>query len=346
MIRTLSLCPTCYKKIPADIIFHDGAAWMMKKCDQHGEFSSLVDRDASFVTSFYKSGTLGRNKSIIVHSHNQCNMKCSWCYYPMGEEQILPPEEVDQILGGYRDFGLMLSGGEPTIDPFFFDTVKRYQDFGWSVACITNMLKLADRKFVEQAMDSPLRVGDNLNFACSLQHPKNYSQEIKDLKFKALHNLEIRGLKPACIMFSIQDLDELDFIEDFYSRTKGMYPMLRIRGMFRNWGAKGIKQKFCLSDLYKAFCAKFSKYVPTQSVSVEHSNMYCLYMNMEGGQVSLSCAPDVYNVDYHQCSRPVFMLARDRRCYPVPLAQIINEGISRGWKDGFELKGATSCMQQ
>ena len=56
--------------------------------------------------------------------------------------------------------------------------------------------------------------------------------------------------------------------------------------------------------------------------------------------VSLSSAPTVENLDYHLCTRPVLMLARDARCYPVPIAQIINEGISLGWKDGFELKGA------
>ena len=343
MIRTLSLCPTCYAKIPADIVYHDGSAWMYKECPAHGKFSSLVETDASFVSSFYKQGTLGKNKSVIVHSYNKCNMNCSWCYYPMGEERIRSPDEVDQLLGQYRDYNIMLSGGEPTLDPEFFSKVERYRQLGWNVSSITNMTMLSDDKFIDQAMNSSLRVGDMLNFACSFQHPKNYSNDVLNLKLKALHNMEVRGVKPSCIMFSVQTLDELDFIEEFYSRTHGAYPMLRIRGMFRNWKAKDIEQRFFLSDLYKEVCRKFERYVPTQSLQSEHSNLYCLYMQMEGGQLSLSVSPDVNNIDYHQCSRPVFMLAMDGKCYPVPIAQIMNEGLAAGWKDGFKLEGGSIC---
>lgn len=338
MINTLSLCPTCYKKIPAEILFRDGAVWMVKTCDTHGPFSALVEKDIAFFSAFYKEGSLGRNTSIIVHSYNKCNLSCKWCYYPMGEETILPPKTVDQVLGMYRGYSLMLSGGEPTIDPDFFPKLADYKSMGWNLACITNMVKLADKDFFAAVLQSPLVVGNSLNFACSFQHPTTYPKEILDIKLQALHNFELAGVKPACIMFSIESLQELDFIAEFYSRTKGFYPMLRIRTMFRNWKAKGIKKEIFLSDLYKAFMEKFQAYSPIQSVTHEHSNLYCLYMKIDGCEVSLSCSPSVDDVDYHQCSRPVYMLARDMRCYPVPLAQIINEGISAGWKDGFKLE--------
>lgn len=338
MIKTLSLCPTCYSKIPADIIYHDGAAWMFKECPEHGKFSALVEVDSQFVTAFYNQGTLGRNNSIIIHSYDKCNLACSWCYYPMGKERIRTPDEVDALLGQYRGYGILLSGGEPTIDPEFFDKVGRYTALGWGVSSITNMVRLADDEFIDAAMDSPLHVGDTLNFACSFQHPKNHPKEVTEAKFRALHNMEVRGVRPTCIMFSVQDLSELDFIQEFYERTKGLYPMLRIRGMFRNWKAKDVEQKFFLSDLYKDVCHRFEKFAPTQSKQHEVSNLYCLYMQMDGVQLSLSCAPDVHNIDYHQCSRPVYMMALDGRCYPVPIAQIMNEGVSAGWKDGLRLR--------
>ena len=344
MLNTLSLCPTCYKKIPAGIFFKDGAVWMIKECDQHGRFSALVEKDQGFFSAFYREGTLGKNTSIIVHSYNKCNLSCKWCYYPMGEEAILPPETVDQVLGMYRGYTLMLSGGEPTIDPEFFAKLATYKRLGWNTACITNMVKLADKDFFSQALESPLLVGNSLSFACSFQHPTTYPKAILDAKFQALHNFEVTGTRPACLMFSIESLSELDFIAEFYSRTRGFYPMIRIRTMFRNWKAKGIKKEIFLSDLYKAFLEKFQEYNPMQSEKAERSNLYCLYMKMDGCEVSLSCAPSVEDVDYHQCSRPVYMLARDLRCYPVPLAQIVNEGISAGWKDGFCLKEGSPCM--
>jgi hypothetical protein len=244
---------------------------------------------------------------------------------------------VDNLLGMYRGYNILLSGGEPTIDPLFFDKVNEYASLGWGVSSITNMVMLADESFFAQAMDSSLHEGGTLKFACSFQHPKNHPKEVNDLKFKALHNFEVNKVTPSCIMFSIESLDELDYIKEFYDRTRGFYPMVRIRTMFRNWQAKGIEKTLFLSDLYKAFVEKFQQYCPTQSLSFEHSNMYCLYMKMEGCEVSLSSGPSVDDIDYHQCSRPVYMLARDQRCYPVPIAQIVNEGISLGWKDGFKL---------
>ena len=44
MLTTLSLCPTCYKKIPAEIHFTDGVV-MVKECDVHGQFIGLVEND-------------------------------------------------------------------------------------------------------------------------------------------------------------------------------------------------------------------------------------------------------------------------------------------------------------
>ena len=163
----------------------------------------------------------------------------------------------------------------------------------------------------------------------------------KQKKVKALENIEKWKLKAFCVMFSIQSLDELDYIRKFYDQTKHCYTMLRIRTMFKNWANKDDKTNLFSSDLYKAFFEKFSDLMPIESRDIESSNIYCQYLKMDNGMnVSLSSAPTVENLDYHLCTRPVYLLARDARCYPVPIAQIINEGISLGWKDGFELKGA------
>ncbi len=186
---------------------------------------------------------------------------------------------------------------------------------------------------------NPLFIENGIyKFAMSMQHPKNCPQEILDQKFKALTNIEHMGLKAMCVMFSIQSLDELDWIRNFYNHTKDFYIMLRIRTMFKNWNNKGDKTQLFCSDLHKAFLTKFSDLHPRISREVEHSNAYCLYLKLDDNKyVSLSSAPTVENVDYHLTSRPVYMLAMDGRCYPVPLAQIVNEGIDMGYKDGFEL---------
>ena len=345
MIQTISLCNVCYKKIPATIEFVGGAAIMRKECDVHGKFEALVDPDAQHVSNFYRYGTMGNNNNIIIHTHDKCNMTCSWCYYPMGIEKMKPIEFYDSLLyEPYKGFRLMLSGGEPTMRPDYFEFVDGAHKRGWNPSTITNMINLADEEFFAKTLNPSFVDGDNnYKFAMSFQHPKNYSAEIYEQKVKALENIGKAGLKASCVMFSIQSMDELDFIKDFYDKTRHLYHMLRVRTMFNNWANKGEKQLF-LSELHRAFLGKFEEYCPVQSTNVEQSNIFCLYMETKSHQpISLSSAPTVGNLDYHLCSRPVYMLANDLRCYPVPISQIIQEGISAGWKDGYRIDGGSIC---
>lgn len=338
MIETLSLCPVCYKKIAAFVYPKNGEAWMKKECDVHGHFESLCEKSFLHWSNFYRYGTMGNNNAIIVHIHDKCNMKCNWCYYP-GTEKIHDQQFFDQLLHDpYKGFSLMFSGGEPTERPDYHNFVEEAHRRGWQPSTITNMINLADEDFFAKTV-GPAWCDDagNYRFAMSFQHPKNYSDAIYQKKIKALEMVEKHNLKASCVVFSIQSLDELDFIKDFYDRTKHLYSMLRIRTMFHNWQNKGEKKIF-LSELHAAFIEKFADYCPVQSSRIEQSTAYGIYMmTKECRDISLMSAPTVENVDYHLCSRPVYMLARDYRCYPVPLAQIVNEGIDSGWKDGFKI---------
>jgi organic radical activating enzyme len=350
MLNTLSLCPTCYKKIPAEIHFADGVV-MVKECDVHGQFVAIVEKSIEHFSNFYEYGTLGNSNTIIVHVHNQCNMKCPWCYYPMGVEKMHDFPYYDNLLRQYKGaapqgWRLLFSGGEPTIRPDFFSFVDQASAAGWDTGSITNMLKLGDGNFFKKTSESPLYVQDGIyKFAMSMQHPKNYSKVVATQKMRALANIRAAGLKAMCIMFSIRSIDELKWIREFYEETKNCYSMLRIRTMFKNWGNSTDRSDLYLSDLHAGFMREFGDLTPLISRGIEHSNSYCLYMEMSDGMnVSLSSSPTVHNVDYHLTSRPVYMLAMDGRCYPVPLAQIINEGISKGWKDGYRIEGGTKCI--
>jgi MoaA/NifB/PqqE/SkfB family radical SAM enzyme len=348
MIQTISLCDICYKKVEATITFEHGAAVMHKECDVHGKFSAIVDPDAQHVSNFYRPGTMGNNNSIIIHVHDECNMVCPWCYYPMGSERMKPIEFYDSLLyEPYKGFRLMFSGGEPTMRPDYLQFTESAYKRGWNPSTITNMINLGDDDFFKSTLNEVfVDEQNNYKFAMSYQHPKNYGPDIFEAKTRALKNIEDQGLKAACVMFSIQTLDELDFIKDFYDRTRHLYSMLRIRTMFNNWANKGDKQLY-LSQLHKAFLDKFSEYCPVQSSKIEQSNIYCLYMETkESRAISLSSAPTVENLDYHLCSRPVYMLANDLRCYPVAISQIIAEGMSRGWKDGYKIEGGPACSQR
>lgn len=342
MIQTLSMCPVCYKKIPADISVNNGAAWMFKECPEHGHFSAMVEKDASIINNFYNTSTLGLNNSILVPVYDACNMECPWCFYDMKGEPIKPALFYDRALLDFKikGYNLLLSGGEPTLRPDFFDFSRILRGKGWEVFTMSNMLKFGEEGFFKEALEAGYidRPTNTLKASFSMQHPKNYSVEVYKQKMEALINLERFGVQANCIQFSISSLDELAWIRQFYNDTKRLYKHLRIRTMYGNWKDKGNKNKLWLSDLYKEFLSEFSDLIPTMAGYPETSNMYSIYMKTQYGGISLSSAPTVENVDLISAGRPTLSLASDGKCYSVPVAQIVSEGIDKGWYNGFPIK--------
>jgi hypothetical protein len=172
----------------------------------------------------------------------------------------------------------------------------------------------------------------------SMQHPKNYDGEICSKKFAALANLESCGVKANCVQFSISTLDELKWIREFYDNTRHLYSNLRIRTLHGFW--KDHSDKIYLSQLFNEFKQNFGDLLPTLSMGegIEISNMYSIYMKTAYGGISLSSAPTVHNVDLLNARRPTYAYALDGKYYSFPVAQIVNEGIQKGWYNGFKIQ--------
>lgn len=334
MINTFSICPECYKRIQAEIIVKDNAAWLAKKCDKHGYFCELIDPDASMVLRNYNTGTIGRNKAILVPVTSKCNMSCSWCFTDGVNTKEETPEYYDrQFIDLKRmGFAILLSGGEPTCRGDFIQFVKSLQGLGWTVVTMSNMIKFASLEFMES---SGLIHGNTLYADFSMGHPRNYSGEIAASKYKALSNLERLGIKANCIQFSVQSLDELEWIRSFYNDTKQLYHNIRIRTLFGFWKDKS--KKIYLSQLYKSFMEHFSDLMPTNDSQLESTNIYSIYMRDAHCGISLSSAPTVENVDLLSCSRPTYAASLDGKYHSFPVAQIISEGIQKGYYNGYKI---------
>ena len=337
MINTLSICPTCYKKIPAQIVCQYNTAWMIKTCDVHGKFETIVDPEYSHVAAYYNTTTLGKNKAILVPINSDCNMSCEWCYTKDVSTEIKPPEFYNNQLLELRlqGYTMLLSGGEPTIIPGFFAYCADLMRMGWPVVTMSNMIKFADKEFLEEFVGIGLVTNKTLHADFSMQHPRNYDGMVCANKFQALANIESLGLKANCIQFSIQDLDELDWIRSFYDMTKHLYRNIRIRTMYGFWNDKS--PKIYLSQLHRRFMEVFGDLTPVQGDTIESSNLYSIYMRDEHCGISLSSAPTVHNVDTRVAQRPTYAYAQDGKFYSFPVAQIINEGIQKGWYGGFKI---------
>jgi hypothetical protein len=334
MIKTFSICSECYKRIPAYIDIQNGAAIINKMCDTHGKSTAVVDPDGAMILRQYNHGTMGLNKALLIPVTSRCNMKCPWCYTRGVDIKEKSAHYYDAHFCDlkHQRFAILLSGGEPTMRKDFIPFVRELQNLGWIVVTMSNMIKFANIDFMK---DCGLILGNVLLADFSMQHPKNYSDKAHKAKMACLANLEKLGLQANCMQFSVSSLDELPWIRNFYNDTKHLYRNLRIRTLHGFW--KDTSEKIYLSNLYNTFMATFGDLMPMFDNSLESTNIYSIYMREGGCGISLSSSPTVHNVDLYSCKRPTYGVALDGKYYGFPVAQIISEGIQKGWYNGFKI---------
>jgi len=151
---TVSLCPTCLKRIDAKIVFEDSKVYMLKTCPEHGFHKVVIATDIEYYknTRNYNKPSetpLKFNNKVhygcpydcglctdheqhscltLIEITDRCNLSCPTCYAMSsphyGRHRSL--EEVEHMLDiivaseGEPDV-VQLSGGEPTLHPQFFE---------------------------------------------------------------------------------------------------------------------------------------------------------------------------------------------------------------------------------
>lgn len=136
--RTISVCPECMKRIPAEHIEEDGKIWMVKTCPEHGDFRDLISSSARYYKwthyktdkwEFLKNGEanppdvpaidprgcpwncglcpehLSTCSLALIDLTNRCNFNCNFCYANVTKAGYLVEpslEEIDRIMAHFR----------------------------------------------------------------------------------------------------------------------------------------------------------------------------------------------------------------------------------------------------
>jgi hypothetical protein len=151
---TISLCPTCLKRIDAKIVFQDNKVFMLKRCPDHGTSKVLIADDIEYYKNIrnynkpsetphtfntkthygcpYDCGLCPDHEQhsclTIIEITDRCNLTCPTCYAgsspSFGRHRTL--EEVktmlDVIVRNEKEPDVVqFSGGEPTLHPQFFE---------------------------------------------------------------------------------------------------------------------------------------------------------------------------------------------------------------------------------
>ncbi len=221
---TISLCPTCLKRIEAKIVFEDEKVYMLKTCSEHGFQKVLIATDIEYYKNIrnynkpsetplkfnnkveygcpYDCGLCTDHEQhsclTLIEITDRCNLSCPTCYAMSsphyGRHRTV--EEVSKMLDiivaseGEPDV-VQISGGEPTIHPHFFE-----------------IMDLAKTKPIKHLMlnTNGVRIANDLGFAerlatympdfeLYLQWDSSRSSVLKALRGKDLTDVRLKAIE-------------------------------------------------------------------------------------------------------------------------------------------------------
>lgn len=86
-----------------------------------------------------------------------CNIKCKFCFYKNEKHKDIKHLIYQQLEQGKR-YGILdwdISGGEPSILPYWFDLLKDMKEMGFrNIACITNGYKFSGTEFIMKSVNA------------------------------------------------------------------------------------------------------------------------------------------------------------------------------------------------
>ncbi|MFW9932558.1 MAG: tetraether lipid synthase Tes [Candidatus Thorarchaeota archaeon] len=197
---TKSVCPDCHLEdgqinvIDAIILEKDGAIWMQKSCEKHGDFEELYwsDPDMFRRVMRYWYETIGlKNPRTstkdgcpadcgqcpqhsahtalgLIDPTNRCNMRCPICFANAAESGIVyepTPEQVYDMMANLRSnlpapcVGLQFAGGEPTLSEHMIQYVQWAEELGFRhIMIATNGIRMAnDPEYLKSLVDAGLK---------------------------------------------------------------------------------------------------------------------------------------------------------------------------------------------
>ena len=214
-------------EIKAQIIERDGKILMVKDCPKHGHFEDVMSIDVDFFRHLEQTfpgrdivahadkhlhhhGTStvkwGRGAVLTIDLTNRCNMMCDPCFMDanqVGFVHELTWEEIKTMLDNAislkprRQLSVQLSGGEPTLSPYFLDAVRYSRKVGYnSVQAATNGIEFAKSfEFCQQAAEAGLRYAylqfDGIGNAANAHRKVG---NLYDVKLQAIENLYKAGV--------------------------------------------------------------------------------------------------------------------------------------------------------
>lgn len=219
--NTESVCPVCLKKIPATRVARGNDVFLVKTCEDHGTFDTVIWRgtpsieewqrpkEPAHVAVFY--GNVRRGCpfdcglceghrqipcSVLIEITDRCNLNCPVCFADSGSAKTEDPSLdrirwlLERAIASAGPSNLQISGGEPTLRNDLADIVKIAREIGYSFIQInTNGLRLAsDKDYINRLKDAGLT-------SVFLQFDGVHDKIYEPLRGKALLNVKLQAIE-------------------------------------------------------------------------------------------------------------------------------------------------------
>ncbi len=161
---TSSLCPYCFRVLPAAIVERNGALYIKRTCPEHGDIEEIYYSDAEILRRFEKYDFVGRGPGYaytdakapcplncglcpLHKSHtcllnivvtNRCDLSCWYCFFYAEKAGFVYEPSIEDIRNMVRALkkqpkivpAVQLTGGEPTLREDLVEIVKMLKEEG------------------------------------------------------------------------------------------------------------------------------------------------------------------------------------------------------------------------
>ncbi|MCP4403823.1 MAG: radical SAM protein [bacterium] len=239
--QTVSTCPECLNLVNARIMTERGHVYFEKYCPHHGHSSALVSEDAEY---YLKSREFARPGSIPHHfatevkkgcpedcglcpDHQQhtchpiieitdtCNLNCPICMADNQQHGFMPVAEfrkiVDRLIEAEGSVeNITLSGGEPSLHPYFWDLAASADRSEVSrISLVTNGIRIAeDLEFCQKIKNHNVYVILQWDGFDDDVYLRLRGRPLMEIKMQALANLERYGIATQLIFVAARKINE------------------------------------------------------------------------------------------------------------------------------------------
>lgn len=338
--QTVSLCPTCYKEVPATVRVGADGVWMTKVCSEHGMTRAMVERDPVFYMFVSGLNSPSIYDGYFIDVTRQCNLRCTYCYYPLEKkdpEGLFTIERlVQECAVNVHRAPFIFTGGEPTFRPDIVDLVKAVKRVG-PVEMLTNGVRLADPVFYDELMPELMNADGTANLNLSIHDDQ--SDKWRTV-IETCRRDQIRIESALIVVDSKERFFEAVKMADEF---KDVVMSFRIKAATRIWNEQKPEEKIFVSDMMK-WLEETGKpmHLITQG---RHTKSVFLNVLFDGAFLMLLSWHDVTNVDLPDINCAPWYRARNGQVLNFVTAALVNEGMAAGYLCGNHIVQPTQTQE-